>query len=602
MESLLRDILDELRANGGLDEKQLAKIIHKHNKGLGPDVRPYAKKRILPYYLKIKDNQPDLLRDWGVDAGLEKLLIQTLRVKPRRSASGVATITVITKPWKCQSNCLYCPNDVRMPKSYLFDEPACQRAEQNFFDPYLQVVSRVRALTHMGHSTDKIELIILGGTWCEYPESYQIWFVNELFRALNDGEHAEDNATKRRQWYKDHGLHNQRDELAALVEETQHAVNTGSITYNEAVQQLYIDNEIYQNISCEQTAELSELFTQHAINEHAKSRVVGLVMETRPDTITIEKLTLLRLLGCTKVQLGIQSLDEDILQANNRNFNIEGLKQSFALLRLFGFKIHVHFMLNLLGSTQEIDKRDYRRLVSEACFIPDEVKLYPCSLVQGTGLCRHYNNGTWQPYDEQTLVACLATNTTDTPPFTRISRMIRDISAHDIVAGNKKANLRQMVESHIEQNGGTISEIRYREIALSEIPLESLSLEIIPFTTSVSDEYFLQWVNPENKIAGFLRLSLPKAETLDAYSDALPIKPHQAMIREVHVYGKVSGFRSADEGSQHLGLGKQLIECASEIAKEKGYTSLNVISSIGTREYYRGLGFSDAGLYQQRSL
>ena len=191
METILLEIIDALQDVESLDDKALSKIIRRHNKLLGEGVRPYAKKRLLPFYLKVKDSNPERWSSWGVDETIEKRLYRTLQVKPRRSASGVATITVITKPWPCSSNCLYCPNDIRMPKSYLSNEPACQRAERNFFDPYLQVVSRLRALTHMGHPTDKIELIVLGGTWSDYPKAYQIWFTTELFRALNDYQDAE---------------------------------------------------------------------------------------------------------------------------------------------------------------------------------------------------------------------------------------------------------------------------------------------------------------------------------------------------------------------------------------------------------------------------
>jgi elongator complex protein 3 len=299
-------------------------------------------------------------------------------------------------------------------------------------------------------------------------------------------------------------------------------------------------------------------------------------------------------------------------------------------VRVFGFKIHVHFMLNLYGSTCEEDKRDYERLVTEAPYLPDEVKLYPCALVLGTGLCEQYAKGAWRPYSEQELLDVLIADTLATPPFIRISRMVRDISAHDIVVGNKKANLRQLVERRIaeasgtaEAGGGTstggaadasktinetetarIAEIRYREIATNETQIEHLTLETLAYETTVTDEYFLQWVTPEYRIAGFLRLSLPRIDYVRQHQPPLPVHPHEAMIREVHVYGKVAALheRAAGEGAQHLGLGRQLIDAACTLAKVQGYRSINVISSIGTRQYYRDLGFVDNGLYQQRAL
>ena len=322
----------------------------------------------------------------------------------------------------------------------------------------------------------------------------------------------------------------------------------------------------------------------------------------------------LRRLGCTKVQIGVQSLDAAILRMNDRKVTPEAIGKAFELLRVFGFKIHAHFMVNLYGSSPEQDKLDYRRFVSEKAFQPDELKLYPCALVKGTGLCRHFADKTWQPYSEDELIDILKADTLITPPFMRISRMIRDISAHDILAGNTKANLRQMVEKAIEGVGKNIAEIRYREVSTSEIDIESLSLDVLQYETTVSDELFLQWVTPDNRIAGFLRLSLPAPDYVHKHQPDLPVAPLEAMIREVHVYGKVAELRKeadaageeqkaqAGKGVQHLGLGRQLIEAACGCAKARGYRKVNVISSVGTREYYRSLGFYDQGLYQQRTL
>ncbi len=605
------DILEELRRTGSLDDKALAKIIHRHNKLLAENRRHYSKKRLLPYYLKVKDTDLRRWESWGIDEVLENQLFKALQVKPRRTASGVATITVITKPWKCSSNCIYCPNDLRMPKSYLSDEPACQRAERNFFDPYLQVVSRLRALTHMGHPTEKIELIVLGGTWSDYPKSYQTWFVSELFRALNDGEAAEMAANERRRSYKDRGLPHLAEDLAGNVAPLQNEVDHGKISYNQAMTQLYGKDSPWGGLACEQDASLDELHRQHEINEGARHRVVGLVIETRPDTISIGNLVLLRELGCTKIQMGIQSLDPKILAANGRDVGLDTIHEAFDLLRIFGFKIHAHFMVNLYGATPEKDKQDYLRFVTEKPYQPDEVKLYPCALVKGTGLCAHYADRSWQPYTEEELLDVLTADTIATPPFMRISRMIRDISAHDIVAGNKKTNLRQLVENTVRESGNPISEIRYREISTEEASVEDLVLDSIIYETGTTHEHFLQWATVQSgqtllhdreRIAGFLRLSLPDQDYIRKNRGCLPIGLGEAMIREVHIYGKAAKLHSLGEGAQHQGLGRQLVEKACGIAKSQGYSKVNVISAVGTRKYYRSLGFTDKGLYQQRTL
>ncbi|MDR2714273.1 MAG: tRNA uridine(34) 5-carboxymethylaminomethyl modification radical SAM/GNAT enzyme Elp3 [Coriobacteriales bacterium] len=628
-EAILLEIRDALIAQGQLDDKQLAQIIRSHNKNLSDSGQHHAKKKLMPYYLEVKRTEPKRWARWNISGAVEKQLLATLQVKPRRTASGVATISVITKPQKCSSDCLYCPNDLRMPKSYLSDEPACQRAERNFFDPYLQVSSRLRTLTEMGHPTDKIELIVLGGTWSDYPEAYQIWFITELFRALNEAgipSEAEnplgagkDAAGQRREFYLSHGLSSDEAELKAFVHKAQQDIMSGKLTYNQAVAQLYGNHEGWQAVAHAQKADFDELAEQHHRNETAQHRVVGLVIETRPDAINTKSLILLRRLGCTKIQMGIQSIDADILRKNNRNISVQKIQEAFELLRLFGFKIHAHFMLNLYGSTPAADKQAYQHFVSEPAYIPDEVKLYPCALVEGTRLGAHYADGSWLPYSEEELVAVLSDNVLSTPPFVRISRMIRDISAKDIVAGNKKTNLRQLVERTLEEGGAKrnrkIQEIRYREISTSDADIPTLSLETLLYETTATDEYFLQWVTPENRIAGFLRLSLPKKEYLRArlheHKLTLPIAESEAMIREVHIYGRVAELQgaqkdadnvSANNSAQHLGLGKQLIETACNIAKTQGYKKMNVISSVGTREYYRNLGFVDKGLYQQISL
>ncbi|MEG1750935.1 MAG: tRNA uridine(34) 5-carboxymethylaminomethyl modification radical SAM/GNAT enzyme Elp3 [Raoultibacter sp.] len=602
METILLEILTALRNAEVVDAKRLEIIVRKNNKNITENKQHHSKKKLMPYYLETKECDPERWARWNIDPELERRLMQVLQVKPRRTASGVATITVLTKPWKCSSSCLYCPNDLKMPKSYLSDEPACQRAERNFFDPYLQVASRLHTLTQMGHLTDKVEVIVLGGTWSDYPVSYQIWFISELFRALNESDDPAHSTEQRRAFYRECGLSDSKSDLQEFVKQKQLAVNSGQLTYNQAWIDLYENSDTWKRISAAQVADGDTLDAQQVANESAHHRVVGLVIETRPDTVSVESLKLLRRFGCTKIQMGIQSLDPRLLKMNDRAVNLDKIREAFELTRIFGFKIHAHFMVNLYGSSCEADKRDYLRLVTEASYLPDEVKLYPCALVDGTKLCAHYADKTWVPYGEEDLIDVLTTDVLNTPPYVRISRMIRDISAHDILAGNKKVNLRQLVENGIKQSGASVAEIRYREISTSDAHIENLTLDTVRYKTTVSDEYFLQWVTPENEIAGFLRLSLPKVGYVAQRESVLPIGLGEAMIREIHVYGKVAGLHKTGRGAQHLGLGKQLIIAATDIAKSAGYKKMNVISSVGTREYYRALGFKDNDLYQQMPL
>lgn len=617
MDELILDILQQLRdgSQGALDTHQLEMLINSHNSGIDSSAHStereklIPKRAILPYFLQVKQKNDVLWQSWNVTPELEERFIRSVRMKPRRTASGVATITVITRPHTCSSNCIYCPCDLRMPKSYLANEPACQRAELTFFDPYVQVAARLQALHQMGHSTDKVELIVLGGTWSDYPESYQYWFIKELFRALNEWPSSPNHIQERLNWYTSFGLQNSEEALSSFVAEQQAAVFDDTATYNQAFHKLYDTSQPHQNAWSQMQSTYDELVEQQHVNETAAARVVGLVIETRPDTITPDNLRMFRQLGCTKIQIGIQSTRQEILDANQRQMNVAQIKRAFSLIRLYGFKIHSHLMVNLLGATPEADKRDFKTFVTDPGFLPDEIKLYPCALVSGTQLVQKYREGAWQPYAKDELVDVLVQDVLATPPYVRISRMIRDISATDILVGNKHTNLRQMVEQELAAKdvASRVQEIRFREINQQQVRAAELTLQDFTYTTAVSDEHFLQWVTADNKIAGFCRLSLPHWDKLtagacDVTANELLVQPGQAMIRELHVYGQALSLGSEGMSAQHQGLGQKLLAKASSIAADVGYTSLNVISSIGTRAYYRAQGFTDAGFYQQKAL
>ncbi|MBR1828454.1 MAG: tRNA uridine(34) 5-carboxymethylaminomethyl modification radical SAM/GNAT enzyme Elp3 [Atopobiaceae bacterium] len=624
MEDALLEIVAAIKAGDKkLDDDWLEALARRHNRKVASRNRAVAKRRLLPFYLDVREHDPDRWQSWDIDPQTEAALIRVLKMKPRRTASGVATITVITKPWPCSSDCLYCPNDVRMPKSYLANEPACQRAEHNYFDPYLQVKSRLYVLEQMGHVTDKVELIVLGGTWNDYPQEYQRWFVRELFRAVNDdtpylggpelpaSTQVDDGVSglthsvaTRTAFYAGCGILSDADQLAQAAESTQQLVNKGTLSYNEAARNLMASGP-WDQASRMQRASWEEVEQEHRINEGSRRRVVGLVIETRPDLITVESARTMRRLGCTKIQMGIQSLDDTILRANHRMVSSAQIARAFAVLRTFGFKIHVHFMANLLGSTVVSDEADYRRLVSDKRFCPDEVKLYPCALVESSHLMTSYASGAWQPYTHEQLVDLLVNDVLATPAYVRISRMIRDISATDIVAGNKKTNLRQMVEMRLADRLGEVREIRMREVATHDVQLSDLHLDCVCYQTGTAEERFLQWVDGDGHIAGFCRLSLPSEKAIadELGEGASPLSAHTAMIREVHVYGRVAGLGTSEQcAAQHAGLGKALVETACEHAHDAGFSSVAVISAIGTRGYYRMLGFHDAGLYQIRDL
>ena len=522
------------------DQNSLQKILKKHpkdNEGL------FRNDELVSGYRYLLENNMSTK---------EKLVESRIRLKPVRTNSGVATVTVLTKPYPCPGTCIFCPNDLKMPKSYISSEPGAQRALSNNFDPYTQVLNRLIALKNIGHNIEKVELLILGGSWSAYTENYKFWFVKRCFEAIND-------------MTKEH------------------------------------DDLFLNTFSTEVPTTYEELKEKQIANENAYCRNVGLVLETRPDLITEEEVISLRKLGATKIQLGLQSLDNKILEMNKVGRNEKSSRDAFKLLRLAGFKIHAHWMPNLYGSTVKQDIRDFKKLWSRH-YSPDELKIYPTSIIPNTYLYRLYTEKKFLPYPEEELLDVLVNTIPNTPRYCRLSRIIRDIPSGEIVDGNKKTNLRQIAEKKIKEEGLSLQDIRSREIKNEIVHDTDLKYEEIKYKTDVSTEYFLSYkTKSDDKLCGFLRLSIPKKRlSKNNYIEELR---NSSIIREVHVYGKVVSLSKDSTGeAQHLGLGKRLIEQAEEISKRNGFKKINVISAIGTREYYKKRGFEKEELYMFKNL
>ncbi len=536
----------------------------------------------------------------------DQAILERLRRKPVRTRSGVTPVTVLTKPFPCPGKCIFCPSDIRMPKSYLADEPGAQRAEQNWFDPYLQTYARLTTFRSTGHPTDKIEIIVLGGTWSFYPETYQIWFIKRIFDAMHDfGKGIDRTGEVEAALHEYSQLQPERELPNVTINGTDFEQS-----YNQVVQSIYRQEmarskEQAQAIALGKVerspvtefATWEELEAAHRENETALCRSVGLVIETRPDHISVEEVLRVRRLGGTKVQIGFQSLNDEVLRLNKRGHDVAATRRAVKLLRQAGFKIHAHWMPNLFGSSPEADVQDYRLMFDDPDFRPDELKVYPCSLIDSAELMQYYERGEWRPYTHEELLEVLVSAFEATPEYCRLTRVIRDIPSTDIVVGNKLTNFRQLVDDAMKERGIRSGDIRRREIRNRTVALEDLRLDEIWYEASIGDEVFLQYVTTERLIAGFLRLSLPTIAPIT------PELENAAMIREIHVYGQSLQIgQEADGRAQHVGLGKALIERAVEIATEKGYHRLAVISAIGTREYYRKRGFEDGQLYQIREL
>ncbi len=328
-----------------------------------------------------------------------------------------------------------------------------------------------------------------------------------------------------------------------------------------------------------------------------------MVVETRPDNISEKEVIRIRKLGATKVQIGVQSLQDEVLTLNKRGHDVAATRRAFKLLRSMGFKIHAHWMPNLYGSSVEQDKADFLKLFEDPDFCPDELKLYPCSLIESAELMQQYQAGTWQPYSREELLEVLVFTVSQTPEYCRLTRIVRDIPSTDIVVGNKTTNFREVVDASMIESKVKSKDIRAREVKNQELDPSSLALSEMKYQTSVGTEVFFQYTgqtigsHSEEKLAGFLRLSLPTVTPpINELTDC-------AIIREVHVYGQaVPVGDKKNEHSQHLGLGTKMIDRAKALAKVAGYKKIAVISAIGTREYYRKLGFEDGKMFQNFTL
>ncbi|BCX13549.1 MAG: tRNA uridine(34) 5-carboxymethylaminomethyl modification radical SAM/GNAT enzyme Elp3 [Candidatus Dojkabacteria bacterium] len=582
----LIEIAKELALSESLSKKYIDRVIKKHpqdgNKVFSRD------KLILGLKWLWKNGLVDF------DQAKLKHIIKCLKLKPTRSISGVTTVTVLTKPFACPGKCIFCPNDVRMPKSYIATEPGAQRALMNRFSPYLQVWNRLKALQNIGHPTDKIELLVLGGTWSYYPEKYKVWFIEECFRAMNDFGKNLKNTSDKIIEIKEYLQNDYNDELRK---------ETGDKPYNQLIQTPQFKNHFKKFLSPEPNLELDILWKkleeEQVKNSKGKVRCVGLVLETRPDCITPQETLRLRKLGATKIQLGIQTLDDKISELNKRGETKKDTINAFKLLRSAGFKIHAHIMPNLYGSNPKTDLKVYKELFSSPNFRPDEIKIYPASIIKHTELEKLYKEGKYKPYSTNELVDLVAKCIEVTPEYCRITRVIRDIPSTEITSGNKTTNLREVAEDKLKREDRPNRNIRAREIKNQKINLKELKLDQIKYETINSLEYFLQFITNDRKIAGFLRLSVPKQFKNPITSEL----DDCAIIREIHVYGPSLGINTKSFGeAQHLGLGTKLIKRAEEIAKKYNFPKLAVISSIGTREYYKKRGFELIKLYQIKEL
>ncbi len=502
-------------------KKHFENLKKKFSKGTGED---------LPSNIDILKAYKKLLKQNKVK---ENKFLEELKKRPIRSLSGVVIVSVLTKPWPCPGECIYCPKEKGIPQSYLSGEPAVERAKRLEFDPYLQTKKRIESLKKQGHPVDKIELIVIGGTWNALEEDYKKWFIKRCF----DGANLKDSP---------------------------------------------------------------DLETAQKVNQKADHRIIGITLETRPDHINKNSIQKMRQLGCTRVEIGVQSLSDKILKKNKRGHGIKETIKATRLLKDAGLKICYHLMPGLYGSNPKKDLKYFKKVFEDQNFRPDMIKIYPCIVSEGSKLYELFKKGKYQPYSEKTLIKLLMKLKLNVPPYVRINRLIRDVPAWQIKGGSKTSNLREVIQKKLKEQGKPCQCIRCREIRSQEINPKDFKLVKRQYKASQGQEFFLSFEDKSDNLAAFLRLRLIKKNIL---ANTMPELKKAALIREVHTYGQLVSIEKREKNvAQHIGLGKKLMQKAENIAKNKGFDKMAVISGIGVREYYKKLGYHLEGTYMVKKL
>ncbi|MGE5831714.1 MAG: tRNA uridine(34) 5-carboxymethylaminomethyl modification radical SAM/GNAT enzyme Elp3 [Methanomicrobiales archaeon] len=466
-------------------------------------------------------------------------LRELLLLKPTRTLSGVAPVAVMTSPAPCpHGKCLPCPggpdHPFGTPQSYTGEEPAALRAREHGYDPYRQVRARLDQFRALGHHVDKAELIVMGGTITARPPEYQQWFVSECIRAMNE---------------------------------------SGGVTGETG--------EPFERIA--------------AANETSAVRCVAVTFETRPDYCREEHVKRMLSLGVTKVELGVQHVDDRILDLNRRGCSLADAVEANRLLRDSGFKVGFHVMPNLPGASIADDEAMFRTLFSDEDLRPDFLKIYPTLVTPGSGIEDLYRNGGYEPYPEPVLVDLIARAKALLPPYVRLQRVQRDIPAKLITAGSIHGNLRQMARSRLGEMGGACRCIRCREAGRCT-PGGTPGFEVLTYPCCGGTEHFISAVAGEALI-GYARLRFP--------GDPGKAVPEEAsLLRELHVYGPLVPL-GMDAGSaewQHRSFGSVLLERAEDLSRKGGFRGITVLPGIGVRPYYRRRGYERRGPYMVKEL
>lgn len=501
-----------------------------------------------------------------------------LKSKPGRTGSGVAIVAIMTKPYKCpHGKCAYCPGGMGsvfgdVPQSYTGHEPATLRGIRNNYDPYLQIINRLEQYIVMGHIPEKIELIIMGGTFISYPKTYRDNFVKFAFKAMNDFSDV---------FFTDGEL--DIDLFKKFFEMPGDVGDLGRV------------RRIHRRLlKMKGRAKDVALEIEQERNENAIIKCVGMTIETRPDYAQLKHANEMLRLGTTRVEVGVESVFEEALQKVGRGHTVKDTVQSFKILKNLGFKINAHYMPGLPGLSLKKDYEGMKQLFWDPDFRPDMLKLYPCMVVRGTRLYDDWKNKKFNPLTTKQAAKLIANFKKHVPEYCRIMRVQRDISSKQIEAGVKRTNLRQYIEKQMKKNRMKCRCIRCREPMPFFKRDGKQEVRTINYEASGGQEYFIS-IEDKNHIYAFLRMRFPAKALRDEMTK------DSALIRELHVYGSAAQIGKKGD-IQHQGMGKKLLGVAEDLARKNKKRKMVVISGIGVRNYYRNLGYEKEGHYMVKEL
>jgi elongator complex protein 3 len=501
--------------------------------------------------------------------------MKKLQTKPTRSLSGVTVVAVMTKPHKCpHGKCIMCPGGPKsefgdVPQSYTGKEPATRRAMRNAFDPFLQVWNRLEQYVVTGHVPDKIELIIMGGTFPSTQESYQEKYITSCFQALNVFSNI---------FFKKGNIKiNRFREFFELP---------GDITDDKRNKRVHAKIKRLQ--------QKTTLRVEQKKNESSQIRCVGLTIETRPDYALLKQANAMLRLGCTRVEIGVQTVYDHVLDEIERGHTVDHSIQATRILKDLGFKINYHMMPGLPGVSKKDDLAGLKRIFDDPDFRPDMVKLYPCMVLKGTKLYEHWKKGRFKPLTTASAAKLIAEFKPHIPEYVRVMRVQRDIPTMMTSSGVDRTNLRQYIQKLMAEKGTECRCIRCREAGRKGDQTTSYKIRHLSYDASQGTEEFIS-AETTHSLLGFTRLRFPSSSLRPE------ITTDSAIIRELHVYGAATAIGKSGN-IQHRGIGKELVSQAETFAKENGKKKMIIISGVGVRGYYRKLGYRRQGPYMVKAL